>query len=419
MRGSKNQALRRSHAPEDVGSNPTPASTGNTVSSSCSKELCCPECTSQRIWKDGIRNTVYGDVQRYLCRDCGYRFSEENHGSKRFYTPSSRSSTCQVGASRLNRMRIVRNLTTVEPLKDGLAGATATSQTPALILEYAWQAKKRNLAESTITQRVLRLKQLVKKGADLTDSDSVSTVLAKSTWTDNNKRVFIVTYKSFAKTFNIPWEPPRTRVERKLPFIPTEEEINQLIAGCGKKTATFLQVLKDTAARTAEAVKLQWIEVDEKSCTVRINHPVKGSNARIVKVPPKTIAMINDMPRTSDFVFNTTARTIRRNFNKQRRRIAATLQNPRLRQIHLHTFRHWKATMEYHRTLNIKKVQQLLGHKKLENTDLYTQLIDFQSDEWEVAHAENLKEESKLIEAGFEYVRYSDKDSVAIYRKRK
>lgn len=30
-----------------------------------------------------------------------------------------------------------------------------------------------------------------------------------------------------------------------------------------------------------------------------------------------------------------------------------------------------------------------------------------------------LEEESKLIEAGFEYVRYSDRDGVAIYRKRK
>jgi len=51
---------------------------------------------------------------------------------------------------------------------------------------------------------------------------------------------------------------------RKLLFIPTEEEINQLIAGCGKRTATFLQVLKDTRARTAEALKLRWIEIDEK-----------------------------------------------------------------------------------------------------------------------------------------------------------
>jgi hypothetical protein len=61
----------------------------------------------------------------------------------------------------------------------------------------------------------------------------------------------------------------------------------------------------------------------------------------------------------------------------------------------------------------------MLGHKKLETTDLYTQLISFESDEWNVAHARNLQEESKLIESGFEYVRYSEQDQVAIYRKRK
>jgi hypothetical protein len=36
-----------------------------------------------------------------------------------------------------------------------------------------------------------------------------------------------------------------------------------------------------------------------------------------------------------------------------------------------------------------------------------------------VAQAKNLDEENKLIEAGFDYVRYSDKDQVTIYRKRK
>src|SRR5271157_297532 len=37
-------------------------------------------------------------------------------------------------------------------------------------------------------------------------------------------------------------------------------------------------------------------------------------------------------------------------------------------------------------------------------------LINFESDQWHVARATSLKEENKLIEAGFEYVHYSDKD---------
>jgi len=310
-------------------------------------------------------------------------------------------------------------LTEVTRQEQAQREGTEPSQQSALILEYAWQAKKRGLAELTIKQRVYKLKLLVKKGADLTNSDSVLTVLATNNWTQANKRTFIIAYQSFAKTFNINWQPPKTRVERKLPYIPTEEEISQLIAGCGKRTATFLQVLKDTAARTSEAVKIRWTDIDEKSNTIRINNPVKGSLARIVKVSPNTIAMINNMPKTREFIFNPNPDTIRKNFCKQRNRIAKTLQNPRLKQIHLHTFRHWKATMEYHRTKNIKYVQQLLGHKKLENTDFYTQLLNFENDEWHVAHARNLEEENKLIEAGFEYVRYSEKDEVAIYRKRK
>lgn len=129
--------------------------------------------------------------------------------------------------------------------------------------------------------------------------------------------------------------------------------------------------------------------------------------------------MINSLEKKGEFIFNTNIYTVRKGFMKQRHRIAKTLQNPRLKQIHFHTMRHWKATMEYHRTKDILHVKRLLGHRKLENTELYTQLINFESDEWHVAHAKNLDEESKLLEAGFEYVRFSNRDQVAIYRKRK
>jgi hypothetical protein len=40
------------------------------------------------------------------------------------------------------------------------------------------------------------------------------------------------------------------------------------------------------------------------------------------------------------------ADAVRKNFCKQRSKIARKPQNPKLNQIHLHTFRHWKATME-------------------------------------------------------------------------
>jgi integrase len=129
--------------------------------------------------------------------------------------------------------------------------------------------------------------------------------------------------------------------------------------------------------------------------------------------------MINALPKTNDLIFNPKVHTTQTIFARMRNRLAKKLQNPRLKQIHFHTLRHWKATMEYHKTKNILYVKRLLGHRKLENTEIYTHLIDFESDEWHVATVKSLDEEKKLIEAGFEYVRYSNRDELAIYRKRK
>ena len=112
--------------------------------------------------------------------------------------------------------------------------------------------------------------------------------------------------------------------------------------------------------------------------------------------------MVNALPKTSDYIFNPNIFTIRKGFQKQRKRIVRLLQNPRFKQIHFHTLRHWKATMDYHKTKDILHVKRLLGHKKIENTEIYTHLINFESDEWNITTASTLDQESKLLEAGFQ-----------------
>ena len=82
--------------------------------------------------------------------------------------------------------------------------------------------------------------------------------------------------------------------------------------------------------------------------------------------------MLSSLPKNGYTVFGTTSDLIRRNFGKQRKRLAAKLKNPRIKQITFHTFRHWKATMKYHKTRDIVHVKEVLGHKSLNNTMLYT-----------------------------------------------
>ena len=74
--------------------------------------------------------------------------------------------------------------------------------------------------------------------------------------------------------------------------------------------------------------------------------------------------------------------------------------------------------MEYHRTKDILYVKQLLGHKNIKNTLVYTHLVGFEEDDSFIMKiASNLEEFTELLESGFEYV--SDYEGRKVLRKRK
>jgi hypothetical protein len=61
---------------------------------------------------------------------------------------------------------------------------------------------------------------------------------------------------------------------------------------------------------------------------------------------------------------------------------------------------------------------RLLGHKKIKNTLVYTQLTDFGDDEYGSKIAKKTEKVGQLIEAGFEYV-YTTPDDLMLFRKKK
>jgi len=73
--------------------------------------------------------------------------------------------------------------------------------------------------------------------------------------------------------------------------------------------------------------------------------------------------------------------------------------------------------MEYHKTKDILHVMRILGHKNIKNTLVYTQLMDFQDDDYVSRVAKTIEEACQLVEAGFEYV--CEMDDVKIFRRRK
>ena len=298
----------------------------------------------------------------------------------------------------------------------------ATTDVENLLFNFAWWLKKEGYAESTIITRKKLLKILVKRGANLLDPESIKETIARQNWCNKRKVNAADAYTAFLRMNGGTWDPPRYQVAQKLPFIPTEAELDALIAGCGPKTATFLQLLKETAMRAGEANRLKWTDIDFVSGTVRVT-PEKGSKARIFKLSNKLLNMLMRLKEKSDseLVFSKSLRTRRKLFYKQRATLARKLQNPRLLQIHFHTFRHWKATMLYHQTKDILYVMQFLGHRNIKNTLIYIQLEESlfkdQNEEFICKVASTVEEAKILIEAGFEYV--CDFNGAKMFRKRK
>ena len=359
----------------------------------------CPQCSSETIWKDGFRYLSGGQVQRFLCRGCGYRFSNNP------YKESQTNRTYQLCVILKEAKKLA-----AQEIEKICAG-------DGNLLNYAWLLKKKHgLADNTISLRVKTLRLIQKKGVNLLDPDSFETALATESLTKARKWQWVTCYKSYTKIMKIPWEPIRVKYEPKQPYLPTHDEMKALISAASKRLSAFLQTALTTGARVGELCKLKWIDINSERNTISINNAEKGSRNRTIKVPQKTIAMINALLKRNDiYVFNTKPCNVRVIFQNLRKQLTHTQNNPRFLQIHLHTFRHFYATETLRHTKNLSYVKYALGHKSVMNTERYTHLVDFGNDKYYSAVATTIKEVRQLAEDGWAY--FQEIDGKKVFRK--
>jgi integrase len=116
-------------------------------------------------------------------------------------------------------------------------------------------------------------------------------------------------------------------------------------------------------------------------------------------------------------LFKGTAKHYGKNFRHLRNRIAEKLQDPTIHNIRLYDIRHYFCTKKLYDTQNPYIVMNLMGHKRLETTQIYMHLLNLGETEWNCTGATTIEEATKLIEAGFEYV--TEIDGVKLFKKRK
>ena len=388
----------------------------------------CPQCGSNRLYRDGIRYLTNGEnIQRWLCRTCAYRFSEKPSQEKQelsINTPSASMSSRQICANR----KEAKNLTPMTETKT----VTGTSHNTEHEIKAAPQIERlltqlRNDGRKPGTVKNYRksLARLLREGADLFVPESTKAALAKSTLKESTKKTVAAMLDVWFDFNQIKWRPPKYSDEHEIPYIPSEAQIDLLIAALGQKTACFCQILKETGARCGEIAELKWDSIDTEQRKVRIKAE-KGSNSRILPLSTKAIDMITRLPknrnpeRKENLFAN--ADDMRTCFYLQRKRITRRQASPNLMRIHFHTFRHWKATTEQHKTKDPWHVKMILGHKSIQSTETYIHLEKMMydgeaDDQFIVKVADTIDEAVRLMEVGFEF--HAEVEDHKLFRKRK
>ncbi|MEJ2281261.1 MAG: tyrosine-type recombinase/integrase [Candidatus Bathyarchaeota archaeon] len=374
----------------------------------------CPECNATKTWKDGTRKSENGKIQRYICRECGYRFSEtsfnrfndsqRNESTHRMplNTPFNYLLDCQIG---VNQTKVAKNLVKVESQQKA---AQRESNIKGHLISFAWHLKKMGRSDSTI-KTYLDYLQIIARNANLLNPEEIQLVIANQLKSRNTKCLVCYAYDSFLKFLGIPWEKPQYKLEHKRVFIPTDNEIN-LAINCGRKTSyLFTLFIYETGARVNEAERLEWTDLDHERNKVTIKAS-KNGNSRVLTLSKYLMQQLLSLTRKEKTVFHKLTKKVRQtSFRRRLQKLARLHDNPRLTKIHYHTFRHCKALREYHKTKSMQHVKRVLGHKSIMTTQRYVELYeeiynDLKPDGYICEIALCTNDAKKLVEQGFEYV---------------
>jgi integrase len=409
---------------------PQPSNTTINLDCDVQERPICPRCGSPRVFCDGFRKAPLNDsirkpIQRYRCADYGHRFSR--HLPEQFFKmKAANTESSQISVFPQDAKNLAPTQETKTCAEKGEHSPTENEIKAAPQIEkLLTQLRNDGRKPGTVKNYRKSLAHLLREGADLSDPESTKAVLAKSSIKDSTKKTVAAMLDVWFGFNEIKWRAPKYSDEHEIPYIPTEAQLDLLIASLGQKMACFCQLLKETGARCGEIAELTSDMIDFEQHKVRIKAE-KGSNSRILSLSQKAIDMIaklpkNRNPQRKEHLF-ANADDMRTSFFLQKRRIAERQASKTIMKIHFHTFRHWKATIEQHKTKDPWHVKMILGHKSIKSTETYIHIEKMMydgeaNDQFTVKVADTMDEAIKLMEVGFEY--HAEIEGHKLFRKRK
>jgi len=193
------------------------------------------------------------------------------------------------------------------------------------------------------------------------------------------KAALIVYYESVLKQPEKISDLPGAKSEKKLPLVLSKDEIRRLLQSADNlKSETFLTLVYSAGLRTSEAIQLRIEDILPDRHQIRVIGG-KGDKDRYTVLADKTLLLLRDHYkeyRPVDWLFpgkepktHISPSTAQRILHHAREKAQI---NP---EATLHTLRHSFATHLLDDGVDIRYIQELLGHADIETTMLYTHVM--------------------------------------------
>jgi integrase/recombinase XerD len=163
---------------------------------------------------------------------------------------------------------------------------------------------------------------------------------------------------------------------RKMPTVLSPAEVARLLeAAAGPKYKAALSLAYGAGLRALEVVSLKVSDIDSQRMMLRIEQG-KGRKDRYAMLSPQLLELLRDwwrMARPQVWLFPGRDPLLPMTTRQLNRAVHAAAQMAEIRKrVSLHTLRHSFATHLLEQNIDIRVIQVLLGHAKLDTTARYT-----------------------------------------------
>lgn len=258
-----------------------------------------------------------------------------------------------------------------------------------ILEEYVGWLKLKGRSSETIKHHLVDLKYvrkyLNKSFLEASHSDLVKALIKlkeERGLVDNSMARKIATVRSFYK-FLVEMEyidrNPAERIETpkrnvKIPIVLSEKEVRRLLnVADNVRDKTLIAVFIYTGARLKEVLNLTWSDIDFENKTIKLKG--KGGKERIIPLHPKLEEILIEYRKMQQefFVFSISKRRIQQIISKLGEKIGV--------KTHPHMLRHTFATTLLRKGVDLRTIQVLLGHSKLDTTQIYLTVSDIRKKE--------------------------------------